>query len=95
MTPDSLATLIYTSGTTGRSKGVMITHRNVRYEQAASLRLNPYANQVGPDGVARIVTYRHKRRPKAKLKPAPLLAPGQSRIVGREPTGAGGRDGPS
>ena len=57
MTPDSLATLIYTSGTTGRSKGVMITHRNVRYEQDASLRLNPYADQVGADGVARIVTY--------------------------------------
>jgi long-chain acyl-CoA synthetase len=55
--PDSLATLIYTSGTTGRSKGVMITHRNVRYEQEASLRLNPYADQVGEDGVARIVTY--------------------------------------
>jgi long-chain acyl-CoA synthetase len=57
VTPDSLATLIYTSGTTGRSKGVMITHRNVRYEQEASLRLNPYADQVGADGVARIVTY--------------------------------------
>ena len=57
VTPDTLATLIYTSGTTGRSKGVMITHRNVRYEQAASLRLTPYADQVGPDGVARIVTY--------------------------------------
>jgi long-chain acyl-CoA synthetase len=57
VTPDSLATLIYTSGTTGRSKGVMITHRNVRYEQEASLRLTPYADQVGPDGVARIVTY--------------------------------------
>jgi long-chain acyl-CoA synthetase len=57
VTPDTLATLIYTSGTTGRSKGVMITHRNVRYEQEASLRLNPYADQVGPDGVARIVTY--------------------------------------
>jgi long-chain acyl-CoA synthetase len=55
--PDSLATLIYTSGTTGRSKGVMITHRNVRYEQEASQRLNPFADQVGPDGVARIVTY--------------------------------------
>ena len=57
VTPETLATLIYTSGTTGRSKGVMITHRNVRYEQAASLRLTPYADQVGPDGVARIVTY--------------------------------------
>jgi long-chain acyl-CoA synthetase len=57
VTPDSLATLIYTSGTTGRSKGVMITHRNVRYEQEASLLLNPFANQVGADGVARIVSY--------------------------------------
>jgi long-chain acyl-CoA synthetase len=57
VTPDSLATLIYTSGTTGNSKGVMITHRNVRYEQAASLRLNPWVNQVGADGVARMVTY--------------------------------------
>jgi long-chain acyl-CoA synthetase len=51
VTPDSLATLIYTSGTTGRSKGVMITHRNVRYEQAASDRLNP------PDGQHVLVSY--------------------------------------
>ena len=57
VTPDTLATLIYTSGTTGHSKGVMITHRNVRYEQAASLKLTPLADQVGADGVARIVTY--------------------------------------
>lgn len=27
--PDDFATLIYTSGTTGRSKGVMLTHRNM------------------------------------------------------------------
>ncbi|MGE0849614.1 MAG: AMP-binding protein [Hyphomicrobiaceae bacterium] len=27
--PDDLASLIYTSGTTGRSKGAMITHRNI------------------------------------------------------------------
>lgn len=27
--PDDLATIIYTSGTTGRSKGAMLTHRNI------------------------------------------------------------------
>ncbi|MGW8314196.1 MAG: AMP-binding protein [Bacteroidales bacterium] len=27
--PDDLASIIYTSGTTGRSKGVMLTHRNI------------------------------------------------------------------
>jgi len=29
--PDDLASIIYTSGTTGRSKGVMLTHRNIAY----------------------------------------------------------------
>jgi long-chain acyl-CoA synthetase len=57
VTPDSLATLIYTSGTTGRSKGVMITHRNVRYEQAASEVVNPYATIVPADGVGVLVSY--------------------------------------
>lgn len=30
-TPDDLASIIYTSGTTGRSKGVMLTHRNIAF----------------------------------------------------------------
>jgi long-chain acyl-CoA synthetase len=57
VTPDTLATLIYTSGTTGRSKGVMITHRNVRYSQAATLRVIPLEDQVAEDGAARLVSY--------------------------------------
>jgi long-chain acyl-CoA synthetase len=57
VTPDSLATLIYTSGTTGRPKGVMITHRNVRYAQQATLRVIPLEDQVADDGVAALVSY--------------------------------------
>ena len=57
VTPESLATLIYTSGTTGRSKGVMITHSNVRYAQEAVLRMMPRADQTAEDGIATIVSY--------------------------------------
>jgi long-chain acyl-CoA synthetase len=57
VTPDTLATLIYTSGTTGHSKGVMITHRNVRYAQQATLLVIPLAEQTADDGVARLVSY--------------------------------------
>ena len=57
VTPDTLATLIYTSGTTGHSKGVMITHRNVRYAQQATLRVIPLSEQTAEDGVARLVSY--------------------------------------
>jgi len=34
---DDLATIVYTSGTTGRSKGCMLTHRNLRTNVAQSL----------------------------------------------------------
>jgi long-chain acyl-CoA synthetase len=57
VTPDTLATLIYTSGTTGHSKGVMITHRNIRYGQQATLRVIPLAQQAADDGVGRLVSY--------------------------------------
>jgi len=57
VTPDSLATLIYTSGTTGRPKGVMITHRNVRYAQQATLRVVPLDEQTAQNGIATLVSY--------------------------------------
>ena len=35
--PDDLLTLIYTSGTTGPPKGVMITHANLAWKNAAHI----------------------------------------------------------
>jgi long-chain acyl-CoA synthetase len=55
--PGDLATLIYTSGTTGQPKGVMITHHNVRYYQAAYSRVVPADEQLDADGTARLVSY--------------------------------------
>ena len=55
--PDDLATLIYTSGTTGQPKAVMLTHRNVRYYQLATIRVIPLADQRDADGNARLISY--------------------------------------
>lgn len=57
VTPDDLATLIYTSGTTGQPKAVMLTHRNLRYYQAASALILPPQEQELDDGPAVIVSY--------------------------------------
>jgi long-chain acyl-CoA synthetase len=57
VTPDDLATLIYTSGTTGQPKAVMLTHRNVRYYQLATMRVIPMEDQSDEDGNARLISY--------------------------------------
>jgi long-chain acyl-CoA synthetase len=47
LTSDDLATIIYTSGTTGRSKGVMLTHRNMLAAADSVLKAVPvYAHDV-------------------------------------------------
>ena len=39
--PDDLAAIIYTSGTTGKAKGVMLSHRNICSNLAASFKAEP------------------------------------------------------
>ncbi len=42
---DDLAVIIYTSGTTGRSKGVMLTHRNLIFDGLMSKNVHPIGEE--------------------------------------------------
>ena len=45
--PDTLATIVYTSGTTGRSKGVMLSHRNILWNAYSSQkRIDVYSGDL-------------------------------------------------
>jgi len=46
LSPDSLAAIVYTSGTTGKSKGVMLTHKNIASNAASSCRMVSGAGRV-------------------------------------------------
>jgi long-chain acyl-CoA synthetase len=57
VTPQDLLTLVYTSGTTGLPKGVMITHHNIRYYQAAAQRVLPPEEHADEDGRVRSISF--------------------------------------
>ncbi len=90
VTPDTLATLIYTSGTTGRPKGVMITHRNVRYAQQATNRVIPAEDLAGADGVSVLVSYLPMAHVTGRSTDhwAPLYAPGHAGLLPRPAAGS-------
>jgi len=46
LSPDELAAIVYTSGTTGKSKGVMLTHRNIASNVVSGCRLLSGAGRV-------------------------------------------------
>jgi long-chain acyl-CoA synthetase len=57
--PDDLAVILYTSGTTGRPKGVMLTHKNLYSNAAASLELTQDEEDEEPGTTVGVLPLAH------------------------------------
>ncbi|MGA8116149.1 MAG: AMP-binding protein [Actinocatenispora sp.] len=85
LSPDDLVTLIYTSGTTGDAKGVMLTHRNVRWAIAAGFREDAASESEQGSPPAGPAEPRPAEEPQTEQRPAEDL-----RIISYLPLGTVG-----
>ncbi len=81
---DDLAVIIYTSGTTGRSKGVMLTHRNLVFDALMSKKIHPIGEK---DVFLSILPLSHTYENTIGMM-IPLLSGSEIRYLKRPPTPA-------
>ncbi len=81
---DDLAVIIYTSGTTGRSKGVMLTHRNLVFDALMSKKIHPIGEE---DVFLSILPLSHTYENTIGML-IPMLSGSEIRYLRRPPTPA-------